>query len=158
MMTIRSEGLFWQAVGAMGVFGGAFLLVHTITRYGLTSVEPHAILLGLASSFLMMAGALGYLTGRGLNAQQSGMKRLESILWRVFAGVAIFGGIATVVGTKLNLHILLLDRLVMGFAGAFAIMLGLICLLGQRLMAHMHALGTQAAPEVKAQAAEAGQP
>lgn len=35
-------------------------------------------------------------------------------------------------------HALLLDRLAMGLAGAFSMMFGVICLMGERVMSHMH--------------------
>ncbi len=165
-MTLNTEARFWQAVGGPAALGGGFLLVHAVSRYGPTSVEPAAIQYGLAGSFIVLAGVLGFLTGRGLHAEREGMSKLESVLWLILAAVGIVLGALTILMAKLDLIVLrgpsgvsfsrhagmlLLDRLVIGFGGAFAIMLGVICLLGQRLMSHMQALHGQEeqAAEVK---------
>ncbi len=163
-MSLKTEARFWQVVGALAAFGGGFLLVHAVSRYGPTSIEPVAIQYGLAGSFMVLAGVLGFLTGRGLHAQGEGMSRLESVLWLILAAVGIVLGALTIVMAKLDLIVLrgpggvaiarnagmlILDRLVIGFGGAFAIMLGIIGLLGQRLMANMEKLGGAAESEAK---------
>jgi hypothetical protein len=154
-MNINTEAKFWQALGAIGVLGGGFLLLHAFSRYGMTSVENRAILYSLMGSFALLAGALSFLTGRGLHAEQVGMQKMESVLLLVLAAVAIVGGAVTIVLTRLHGEMLLLDRMMTGMAGAFSIMFGLICLLGQRLMCHMHEIGGHAKAEEKAAAAAA---
>ncbi len=169
-MTLNQEARFWQTAGAFSALGGGFLLVHVVSRYGVTSIEPEAIQDALAGSFMVLAGALGFLTGRGLHAQDEGMTRLESVLLRLLAAVAIVLGALSILMAKMDLIVLrgtggisfsrhagmlLLDRLVIGFGGAFAIMLGVICLLGQRLMSYMQALRGPAMPLVRAKGASA---
>ncbi len=168
-MTLNTEARVWQAVGALSALGGGFLLVHAVSRYGPTSIEPAAIEYGLAGSFMVLAGALGFFTGRGLHAQDSGMSKLESVLWLILAVVGIVLGTLAVLMAKLDLIVLrgstgisfsrnagmlLLDRIVIGFGGAFAIMLGIVGLLGQRLMSNMQKLSGRA--ELKTEAKSAG--
>ncbi len=163
-MSLKTEARFWQAVGALAALGGGFLLVHAVSRYGATSIEPVAIQYGLAGSFMVLAGVLGFLTGRGLHAQGEGMSRLESVLWLILAAVGIVLGALTIAMAKLDLLVLrgpggvsisrnagmlILDRLVIGFGGAFAIMLGIIGLLGQRLMTNLQKLGGETEAEAK---------
>ncbi len=136
-MTRSSEARFWQGVGAgIGVLGG-FLFAYTLGRYGLASIDHRALQYGIASSFIMLAGAAAFLAGRTLHVGETGLTASEASLWMLLAGVCIIGGAATVVFAKVQHQALILDRLATRRAGAFSMMFGVMCLLGQRIMSHM---------------------
>lgn len=92
---------------------------------------------GLAASFVMLAGAAAFLAGRALHVEETALTPLEARLWNVLAGVCLFGGCVTVVFAKLH-PTFVLDRIATGLAGAFAMMFGVLALLGERVMSHMH--------------------
>jgi len=137
-MSRTSEARFWQAVGALVTFVGVCVIVWAFSKYGVASIEPRALMQGLAASFAMLAGMVMFLSGRALHIEESAFSAFESKLWISLAIAALISG-AVVVGYTFTLHaILILDRLAMGAAGSFAMMLGVVCLVGQRVMSHMH--------------------
>ena len=137
-MSRTSEARFWQAVGALITFTGVCVLVWAFSKYGVASIEPRALMQGLASSFTMLAGMIMFLSGRALHVEESSLTRFEAKLWTSLAIASLISG-AIVVGYTFTLHrILIMDRLAMGAAGSFAMMLGVVCLLGERVMSHMH--------------------
>jgi drug/metabolite transporter (DMT)-like permease len=137
-MSRTSEARFWQAIGlTVGVFG-ALLLSYTFGRYGLASIDHRAMHYGMASGFMIVAGAAAFLAGRTLHVEQVGLTSRESLLWNLLSAVCMIGGSAVVIFAWVQHRSLLLDRMATGMGGAFAIMLGILCLVGQRVMTHMH--------------------
>jgi hypothetical protein len=114
------------------------LLAYTFGRYGLASIDHTALEYGMAASFLVMAGVAAFLAGRALHVEETVLTPRESALWNLLSAVCIIGGAAVVVFAKLQHSALILDRLATGMGGAYAIMIGVLCLVGQRVMSHMH--------------------
>ena len=137
-MSRSLEASLWQALGVLvGVLGG-LLLAYTYGRYGLASINHTALQYGMASSFMMMAGAAAFLAGRALHVEQTHLTRKESWLWNLLAAVCLIGGAAVVIFTRGQHGASIVDRLAMGIAGAFFMMIGVLCLVGQRVMRRMH--------------------
>lgn len=137
-MKRSSEARFWQAVGlAVGIAGG-LLLAYTFGQYGLASLALKALQYAMASSFIIMAGAAAFLAGRALHVEETHLTRKESRLWNVLSAVCLLGGSAIVIYTKLQHSAAFVDRLAMGVGGAFFMMVGVLCLVGQRVMSHVH--------------------
>jgi hypothetical protein len=137
-MSRSSEARLWQAAGStVGVVGG-LLLAYTYGRYGLASIDHTALEYGMASSFIMMAGAAAVLAGRALHVEETHLTPRESLLWNALSAVCLIGGAAIVIVAKVQHSASMLDRLATGVAGAFFMMIGVLCLVGQRVMSHMH--------------------
>jgi hypothetical protein len=137
-MTRSSEARLWQALGVfVGVLGG-LLLAYTYGRYGLASLDHAALKYGMASSFIMMAGTEAFLAGRALHVEETHLTRKESWLWNLLAAVCLIGGAAIVIFAKVQHSASIVDRLAMGIAGSFFLMIGVLCLVGQRVMSRMH--------------------
>lgn len=137
-MTRTAEARFWQGVGAaIGVAGG-FLMAYDFGRYGLASIDPKALMMGAAASFLMLAGGACYIAGRALHVEETELTPREASLWKTLATVCIVAGAVVVVGAWRESGEFVLDRLATGLAGAFSMMFGVICLVGERVMSHMH--------------------
>jgi len=137
-MTRSAEARLWQALGVLVGVLGALLLAYTFGRYGLASLDHRALEYGIASSFLMMAGAAAFLAGRALHVEETHLTRKESWVWNLLSAVCLIGGAAIVIFTKGQHGASIVDRLAMGIAGAFFMMIGVLCLVGQRVMSHMH--------------------
>jgi drug/metabolite transporter (DMT)-like permease len=137
-MSRSSEARWWQALGVIVGVLGMLLLAYTYGRYGLTSLNRKALEYGMASSFMMMAGAAAFLAGRALHVEETHLTRKESWLWNLLSGVCLIGGAAVVIFTKVQHIASIVDRLAMGIAGAFFLMIGVLCLVGQRVMSRMH--------------------
>ncbi len=132
------EARLWQALGVfVGVLGG-LLLAYTFGRYGLASLDHAALEYGIASSFIMMAGTAAFLAGRALHVEETHLTRKESWLWNLLAAVCLIGGAAIVIFARGQHGASIVDRLAMGIAGSFFMMIGVLCLVGQRVMSHMH--------------------
>ena len=137
-MSRSSEARLCQAVGlTVGVMGG-LLLAYTFGRYGLASLDHTALEYGIAASFMMMGGAAAFLAGRALHVEATHLTPRESSLWNALSGVCLIGGAAIVIFTKVQHGASIVDQLAMGIAGAFFLMIGVLCLVGQRVMSHMH--------------------
>jgi hypothetical protein len=137
-MTRSSEARLWQAVGlAVGVLGG-LLLAYTYGRYGFASLDHTALECGMASSFMIMAGAAAFLAGRALHVEETHLTPRESLLWNLLSAVCLIGGAAIVIFAKVQHSAWMLDRLAIGLAGADFMMIGVLCLVGQRVMSRMH--------------------
>ena len=137
-MKRAAEARLWQVVGiAVGV-GGGLLLAYTFGRFGLASLSHTALEYGMASSFIIMAGAAAFLAGRALHVEQTHLTAKESWLWLLLAAVCLAGGAKIVIFTKVQHAASIIDRLAMGIAGAFFMMIGVLCLVGQRVMSRMH--------------------
>ena len=132
------EARLWQALGLfVGVLGG-LLLAYTFGRYGLASLDHSALKYGIASSFIMMAGAAAFLAGRALHVEATHLTPRESALWNALSAVCLIGGAAIVIFARGQHSASIVDQLAMGIAGAFFMMIGVLCLVGQRVMSHMH--------------------
>ena len=137
-MTRSAEATFWQAVGAViGIAGGSDL-GYALGKYGLASIEPKALMLGIAGSFLLLTGGACYIAGRALHVEESVLGSREATLWKLLATVCLVAGGVVVVVAWRQSNTLMLDRLTMGLAGAFSMMFGVLCLVGERVMSHMH--------------------
>lgn len=137
-MTRTAEATFWQAVGAVIGIAGGSLLGYALGKYGPASIEPRALQMGITGSFLLLTGGACYLAGRALHVEESVLTSLEATLWKVLAAVCLVAGGVVVVVAWRQSNALLLDRLAMGLAGAFSMMFGVLCLVGERVMSHMH--------------------
>jgi hypothetical protein len=137
-MKRSAEARSWQAVGLVVGVAGGLLLAYTFGRYGLASLDHAALEYGIASSFLMMGGAAAFVAGRALHVEETHLTRKESWLWNLLAAVCLVGGAAIVIFTKVQHSASIADQLAMGIAGAFFMMIGVLCLVGQRVMSHMH--------------------
>lgn len=137
-MTRTKEATFWQAAGGLiGVLGG-FLLAYDYGRYGMASVDPKALMDGTTAAFLILAGGACYITGRTLHVGETHLTPREASLWKTLSTVCmVAGAVVVIVAWRQGGHFIL-DRLAMGLGGAFSMMFGVICLVGQRLMSHMH--------------------
>lgn len=137
-MTRTSEARFWQSIGAAVGIAGGFLLAYDMGRFGLASIDSKALLYGMVASFLVLAGCACYITGRALHVEDTPLTAQEAGLWKTLATVCIVAGAVVVIGSWRQSSDQILDRLAMCSAGAFSMMFGVICLVGQRVMVHMH--------------------
>lgn len=149
-MSRTSEARFWQAIGLVVGVAGALLLAYTFGRYGPASIDHTALEYGMASGFMILAGATAFVAGRALHVEEMGLTWHESSLWNLLSAVCIIGGIATVIFARAQQQMLILDRLAAGIAGGFVVMLGVLSLVGQRIMSHMHDALVLNKPEEKA--------
>ncbi len=146
-MTRASEARFWQGIGAAVGIAGGFLLAYTYGRFGLAFVGRQALAFATAGSFIVLAGAAAFLAGRALHVEDAALTPRESRLWFLLAYVCLFGGAFLVVLASIHPLESMMDRLSTGLAGAFAMMMGVLCLVGQRVMAHMHDVLVQKSEE-----------
>ncbi len=154
-MSRGSEARFWQVVGVVvGVLGG-LLLAYDFAVYGLASINPRALEYGMAASFMMLAGAAAFLAGRALHVEETALTPLEAHLWKTLGGVCIVGGAVIVIFTKLQHQLLIMDRIATGLAGAFAMMFGVLALVGERVMTRMHDVLVVSKAEEKTKSASA---
>jgi hypothetical protein len=137
-MTTSDEARVWQAMGATAIAGGGALLLATMKLYGVAYADPSALSIGLAASFVMLAGIAGFLAGRVLHSISGGEAHREALLWRLLAGVAVgAGAVAVTLAWKESQgKVPTLDHVAMGLAGSFMTMVGILALLAQRVMHH----------------------
>lgn len=154
-MSRGGEARFWQAVGVVVGVGGGLLLAYDFAVYGLTSINYRALEFGMMASFFMLAGAAAFMAGRALHVEETHLTKLEAVLWNLLAAVCLVGGAITVVFAKLLQHNMILDRIAIGLAGGFAMMLGVLALVGERIMTHMHDVLVLKKTEEKSTAAHA---
>ena len=138
MMTRTAEARFWQGMGAAIGIAGGFVMAYNMGRYGLASIEPVALLYGMAASFLMLAGGACYVAGRALHVEETALTSREASLWKTLSTVCLVAGGLVVISAWRQNGDLLRDRMAMGMAGAFSMMFGVICLVGVRVMSRMH--------------------
>jgi peptidoglycan/LPS O-acetylase OafA/YrhL len=137
-MTRTAEARFWQGLGAfIGIAGGS-VLGYAFAKYGPASIEPRALYMGVAGSFTILAGGACYIAGRALHVEETALTATEAFLWKALALVCLAAGATVVVFAWRQHDVLVLDRLAMGLAGAFSMMFGVLCLVGERVMSHMH--------------------
>ncbi len=153
-MNRTTEARFWQLVGAVVGVGGAGVMAYVFAAFGFASLELRALEWGMMGSFLMLAGGAGFIAGRALHVKETRLTPLEAGLWMTLAAVCMLGGAVTVGLAKFLRSAVLEDRLTLGLAGAFTIVFGVLCLVGERMMARLHDV-LVAQPEEKAKAAAA---
>ena len=145
-MKAAREAELWQSVGLAACLGGAAFLAKVISAYGVATIDVSSLSLGLAASFMMLAGAAAFLAGRVMAAISIGARSLELFTWKVVAGIAILAGagkIYLVYRASLTNPLPALDHIAVGLAGSFVLMVGVMALLAQRLMRQM---GKKASP------------
>ncbi len=145
-MDATKEGQLWQATGLAAILGGAAFLARVTIIYGIRTVDQSSLSLGLAASFMMLAGGAAFVSGRALVATASGVGRLELNLWKLLAGMGAGAGVTIVfLAYRQSLAHPLpnLDQLALGLAGSFVLMAGILALLGQRVMQQ---LGAKSSP------------
>lgn len=116
-------------------------MVRIALAYGVARAELSSLTLGLAASFMMLAGAAAFISGRVLVAVASGSRSSELALWKLLAVVAVVAGIATVFfGYRSSLPHPLpsLDEVAFGLAGSFVLMVGILALMAQRVMRQLN--------------------
>src|SRR5207237_851345 len=134
-MTTAKEARVWLLVGSATCATGGLLMAAAFKINGVISADTNALAMGLSAAFVLLAGSAALVTGRVLHAVAAGYQHREAVLWRVLAGVSTGAGMVTVVKAHLDSQgpWVTLDNLAVGLAGSFAIMIGVICLLGQRV-------------------------
>lgn len=137
-LSTSQESHLWQVLGSIAVVSGFLLLMATFRIYGVVYADPLGLSVGLAASFVMLAGVAGFVTGRVLHAVHSGYKHREAALWRIFAAVACGAGMVPVIlaWRQSAARIPSLEHIADGLAGSFVIMVGVLAVLGQRVMQH----------------------
>ncbi len=139
-MNATKEGQLWQAMGLAAILGGGAFLARVASIYGIITVDYSSLSLGLAASFIMLAGGAAFVGGRVLVATASGAGRSELTLWRLLAAVGIGAGTVTVYlahRQSLAHPLPSMDQLALGLAGSFVLMAGILALLGQRILRHL---------------------
>ncbi|MGH9579860.1 MAG: hypothetical protein ACRD2R_02605 [Terriglobales bacterium] len=117
------------------------MLVRTIILYGVAFADSSALALGLAASFIILAGMAGLVAGRILQSIDEMPKALESRLWSILGGVAVGAGLVPVfIAFRQSMgRVPTLDDLAVGLSGAFAVMAGVIAFVGERVISHLSA-------------------
>lgn len=135
-MSEFKESRMWQTIGLISCATGTVLLFAVFKVHGFVSPDMASLAVGLAASFIVLAGFAGFVFGRVMNAFAVGYNHREAVLWRVLGTVASGAGAIGVVraATESARTLVTLDNLTMGLAGAFVIMVGVIGLLGNRVM------------------------
>lgn len=154
-MKRTTEARFWQIVGAVVGLGGGAVLAYVSNGYGLAPIEPRALVYVMAASFMIVAGAAAFLAGRTLRVEETRLSAVEATLWKALAAVCILGGSVVIAFARAQQEAFLLDRMATAMAGAFSVLFGLLCLVGVRVMAHMHDALVVHKPAEKASAAAA---
>lgn len=138
-MQLEQEARTWQTIGIISWAAGAGMLLVLMKQNGVVRVADTTTLsTGIAASFMMLAGIAGTVFGRVMHALVNGYDASEARLWHLFSSVCCSCGAFAV------LYIAIghwnsapsLTALTVGLAGAFLIMAGVICLLGNRVMQH----------------------
>lgn len=138
-MQLEEESRIWQTIGIIAWAAGAGMLLILFKLNGVIKVSDTATLSnGLAASFMMLAGIAGTVFGRVMHAVVHGYKAEEARLWHTFAMVCCSCGAFAVLFITVGhwKKSVSLTALTVGLAGAFLIMAGVICLLGNRVMHH----------------------
>lgn len=145
-MKAAREAELWQSVGLAACLGGTAFLAKVISAYGVARVDASSLSLGLAASFMMLAGAAAFLAGRVMAAISIGARKLELFTWKVVAAIAILGGSTKVyIAYRASLAnpLAVFDHLANALAASFVLIVGIMALLAQRLMRQM---GKKASP------------
>ncbi len=138
-MPVEQEARIWQTIGIVAWAAGAGMLAVLIKENGVIRVTDTAILsTGITASFMMLAGIAGTVFGRVMRVLQDGYNEQEARLWHLFASVCCACGAFAVLYEAIGhwKRPLSLTSLTVGLAGAFLVMAGIVCLLGNRVMHH----------------------
>lgn len=154
-MIRSSEARFWQVVGLVAGMAGVAWLGYLMYKFGPATINPRALHFGVAAAFMILAAMASFVAGRALQVEETVLTPGESILWAVLGIVAVVCGVAAMIVSFLEPTLFSVDRFAMQLAGAFAVMAGVICLLGHRVMVHMRGMYTGAEPVEKSRAASA---
>lgn len=141
-MSRPSEARFWQVAGLLAGMAGVVLVGWVTYRFGLASINPTALAQGLAAGFILLTAVACFVAGRALQVEETVLTPGESVLWALLAIVATVSGAAALIFTATKHSLFSIDRFVMGLAGGFSMIMGVICLLGHRVMAHMRGMYT----------------
>jgi len=139
-MSAIKEGQLLQAAGLASILGGSAFLARVTSVYGVITVDHSSLSLGLAASFMMLAGGAAFVFGRVLVATAAGAGSRERLLWKLLAAAGIGAGVVTVYlahRQSLAHPLPSLDQLAVGLAGSFVLMAGILALLAQRVMRHL---------------------
>lgn len=136
-MPAEQEARIWQTVGIVAWAAGAGMLLVLMKQNGVVRVTDTTILsTGIAASFMMLAGIAGTVFGRVMHSMNAGYSAQEARLWHLFATICCACGAFAVLYVAIG-HwnkAPSLTSLTVGLAGAFLVMAGVICLLGNRVM------------------------
>ena len=136
-MQLEQEARVWQTIGIVSWAAGAGMLLVLAKENGVVRVTDTSTLsTGVTASFMMLAGIAGTVFGRVMHSVLEGYDALEARLWHLFSTVCCACGAYSVVYIAIGHwnRPLSLTSLTVGLAGAFLIMAGVICLLGNRVM------------------------
>lgn len=154
-MTRSSEARLWQVVGLIFGMAGVAALGYLMFKFGLASINTTALHLGVATAFVILAATACFVAGRALQVEETALTPGESVLWAALGIVAVICGGSAVAVSFRDQALFSADRFTMQLAGAFAVMAGVICLLGHRLMVHMRGMYTGEEPIEKSKSASA---
>ncbi len=138
-MQLEQEARTWQTIGIVAWAAGAGMLLVLMKQNGVVQVKDTVTLsTGIAASFMMLAGIAGTVFGRVMHALMHGYNPAEARLWHLLATVCCACGAFAVLYEAVGKWSsrISLTALTVGLAGAFLVMAGVICLLGNRVMQH----------------------
>jgi hypothetical protein len=138
-MQLEQEARIWQTIGIIAWAAGSGMLLMLFKQNGMVRVTDLGTLsAGLSASFLILAGIAGTVFGRVMAALLHGYNHQEARLWHLFASVCCSCGAFAILYLALATwqKTISLTRVTIGLAGAFFVMTGVICLLGNRVMDH----------------------
>ncbi len=139
-MNATREGQLLEAAGVASILGGAAFLLRVVISYGVAAVDLSSLSLGLAASFMMLAGTTALVLGRALLATAARAGSIELGLWKLLAGVCMGAGAATIYFAyrqSLINPLPSLDELAVALSGSFMLMAGIQVLLAQRVMRYL---------------------
>ncbi len=137
-MTRPAEARLWQVLGGVKAGIAIVAMTYAYATYGLAPLERPALRLLIVGSFLFVAAFAELIAGRALHVKETQLTPREARLWLNLGIICTGGGTAIVVASWTQTSGIWLDHLAMGLAGGFSLLLGVLCLVGQRVMRHMH--------------------
>src|SRR5579862_7961699 len=135
-MTMRrspsaTEARLWYVVGGLLSATGAALLLYSFLRFGVSFVSADALSFGLSASFILLAGIVGLIGGRALQVRTHPISDTEVFLWNAFTITCFASGAIGFLLVYLQPHAPLMDRVAIGLARSFVLMVGVVARLGQ---------------------------
>ena len=127
------EARLWYVVGGLLSFSGGGLLLYSFVRFGVSFISAQALSVGLTGSFLLLAGVVGLIGGRALQVRIQPITETEVFLWNAFTITCFACGAIGFLLVYVQPQTPLVDRLAIGLARAFVLMVGVVARLGQRL-------------------------
>ena len=128
-----AEARLWYTVGGLLSVTGAALLLYSFARFGVSFVSADALSFGLSASFVLLAGIVGLIGGRALQVRTHPITDTEVFLWNAFTITCFASGAIGFLLVYLQPQAPLIDRLAIGLARSFVLMVGVVARLGQRL-------------------------